>query len=628
MLTLVAFGVLVPTSLSLDALLDPVNYTARQASSYDRASVNPSTEWFANADYGKYIRDEVNGGRNEHVMAELTGPGEVNRIWSANPQGTIRFYFDGEAAPRIELPMRDLLTKPTIGGLVGYDAARGCNVYGSIPYSKSLKVTLDEGGNWKAVYYHIGYRTYTDGRAMETFSAAGASPAAGVISNPAGATAAEMPVRSAWVTSGQPIEFTATRNASKKGVGVVRDFSLKVNKSELTPTWLRDTLLEVYVDGERTVVSPLGDFFSCAAGFVPYDSEPMAAKPDGTLVCRFPMPFKSEISYRLRTRHSGRARVEFAYSQGERPQGSPYRFRAQWSFDSRQTRPMYDMQYLNATGEGRLVGVSQHIENPVPGWWGEGDEKIYIDGETFPSFFGTGTEDFLGYAWSNPQLYVRPYHGQQKCDGPGTFGHSTQYRWLIADSVPFRKSMKLDMEMWHWIDCFTTCERVVYWYAKPGGTGNHNIPHRNLAKMVHVPNAVKGAIEGEKMKVLSATGGKPQPQGGFDQLSGGEQLWWVDVKPGDVLRVSIPIATPGRYRLVGNFGNARDYGKHRLKLDGKDLGEHEFYSPDLKWVKKDLGIVEVSGKEAILEVTCTGINPAAVPAGMFGLDYLVLQPVR
>lgn len=628
MFTLVAFGVLAPTSLSLDALLEPITYRAGQASSYDRASVNPQTEWFANADYGKYIREETNGGRKEHVMADLRGPGEVNRLWSANPQGTIRFYFDGATTPAIELPMRDLLTKRTVAGLEGYDAARGCNVYGSLPYSKSLKITLDETGNWKSVYYHVDYREYTDGRQVESYNPNYTSPAAGVAENPSQMLAKDMPAKADWLTAGQPVEFTATRNSAQKGVGVVRDFAFKINKAEATPGFLRDTLLEVFVDGERTVVSPLGDFFSSPTALVPYESEPMSVQADGTLVCRFPMPFESSITYRLTTIQTGRARVGFTYAQAERPQGSPYRFHAQWSFDSKMTRPMYDMNYLKATGQGRLVGVSQHIENPVTGWWGEGDEKIYVDGESFPSYFGTGTEDFLGYAWSNPQLYIRPYHGQQRCDGPGTFGHSTQYRWMIADSIPFRRSIQLDVEMWHWVDCFTTCERVAYWYATPGGGGNHDIEHRSIAKMTLVSNAVKGAIEGEKMKVLGATGGKPQPQGGFEQLSNGEQLWWVDVKPGDVLRVSVPVATPGRYRLIGNFCHARDYGRHRLKLDGKDLGEHEFYGPDLKWSRTDLGIVEVRGKEAILEVTCTGINPAAVPAGMFGLDYFLLQPAR
>src|SRR5690349_20435367 len=72
-------------------------YTTAQASSYARASKTPGNEaWFANGDAGKFIRVEPVEGRQERVMADLTGPGAVVRIWSANPGGTLRFYFDGE----------------------------------------------------------------------------------------------------------------------------------------------------------------------------------------------------------------------------------------------------------------------------------------------------------------------------------------------------------------------------------------------------------------------------------------------------------------------------------------------------------------------------------------------------
>src|SRR5215472_16547006 len=72
------------------------HFKAAQFSSYDRKSVTPGTpDWFANDDWGKYIRDETNDGRTEHVMADIDGPGTLTRVWSANPKGTLRFYFDG-----------------------------------------------------------------------------------------------------------------------------------------------------------------------------------------------------------------------------------------------------------------------------------------------------------------------------------------------------------------------------------------------------------------------------------------------------------------------------------------------------------------------------------------------------
>jgi len=82
----------------------------RQFSSYDRA-----TRWDqekkmivgndANGDAGQFLRVEPEG----HVLADMTGPGVIYRIWSANAAGTIKIFIDGEAQPRLAMPMQDLL---------------------------------------------------------------------------------------------------------------------------------------------------------------------------------------------------------------------------------------------------------------------------------------------------------------------------------------------------------------------------------------------------------------------------------------------------------------------------------------------------------------------------------------
>src|SRR5579862_8943374 len=149
-------------------------YTTAEATSYDRKSKTPgNVDWFANDDAGQFIREENREGRIERVMADLTGPGAVVRIWSANPVGTLRFYFDGEETPRFVEKTADLL-----GGKVGafkapfaYEAARGWDFYYPLPYAKSLKITVDNSDNdgSKHLYYHVGYRTYAPGTQVETF---------------------------------------------------------------------------------------------------------------------------------------------------------------------------------------------------------------------------------------------------------------------------------------------------------------------------------------------------------------------------------------------------------------------------------------------------------------------------
>ena len=84
--------------------------------------------------------------------------------------------------------------------------------------------------------------------------------------------------------------------------------------------------------------------------------------------------------------------------------------------------PFLDWTFVDIRGRGVFVGDAWTVLNPTQGWWGEGDEKIYVDGETFPSTFGTGTEDYYGYAWGSSKLFSHAYHNQTRCDGPGNSG--------------------------------------------------------------------------------------------------------------------------------------------------------------------------------------------------------------
>jgi hypothetical protein len=107
------------------------------------------------------------------------------------------------------------------------------------------------------------------------------------------------------------------------------------------------------------------------------------------------------------------------------------------------------------------------VFNRVPDWWGEGDEKIYVDGEKFPSHFGTGTEDFYGYAYGDTHLFSHPFHAQTRCDGPGNQGFTCITRERSLDAIPFNQSFKLDLEIWHWKATQVMYSATSYWYALP-----------------------------------------------------------------------------------------------------------------------------------------------------------------
>ena len=114
-----------------------------------------------------------------------------------------------------------------------------------------------------------------------------------------------------------------------------------------------------------------------------------------------------------------------------------------------------DYRFLSTTGQGRFVGLALHVYqttdlNPNGPWWGEGDEKIFVDGESMPSWFGTGSEDYFGFAWGTPGYFSRPYHSQLLAP-PGNLyapGNRALTRFHIADNVPFQSAFDGCIERW------------------------------------------------------------------------------------------------------------------------------------------------------------------------------------
>ncbi|NLE60045.1 MAG: DUF2961 domain-containing protein, partial [Planctomycetes bacterium] len=464
------------TDLKRLAELPEPAYTTKQFSSYDRGAKSPTENWFANGDAGHFLRIEDNAGRKEHVMMDIDGPGAIVRIWSANPDGTIRIYLDRAEKPVIEAPMKDLLggKHPNLPRPIAGVYAAGWNLYFPIPYAKHCKVTSDKGG----FYYHVNYRTYAPGAKVETLLHKDLERIADKIK-----TVAEeldsglehtrtIPKADGFFEILAPGEEKMVMKLS--GARAIILLLLRFKAASI-PAAARGVVMTIRFDGEETVATPVGDFFASAPGLIPSGSLPLAVVDDEKGKTwgqsAWWMPFREGAEIRLRN-HSSQlvgvigAVASEAYDWTDRS----LLFHAKWRIQRDiPTRPFIDWTHLECTGNGRFVGGMLHIINPVKGWWGEGDEKIYVDGETFPSTFGTGSEDYYGYAWGNSELYTHPYHNQTCCDGPSTYGNNSENRFHILDDIPFTRSFKFDMENWHSKDGIAVTRAAVsYWYARPG----------------------------------------------------------------------------------------------------------------------------------------------------------------
>jgi hypothetical protein len=220
---------------------------------------------------------------------------------------------------------------------------------------------------------------------------------------------------------------------------------------------LRELVLRIYWDGAEkpAVECPLGDFYGLGFGrYVEYKSAPIAVGGIKALNCYWPMPFGK--SARLTVTNEGSEVVHSCYFNvdyrldDEEPEEAPRYFHTQY----RQAFPApkgEDYLILETKGAGHHVGTFLSVLANSNGWWGEGNDKFYVDGSSKPTIEGTGTEDYFCGAWDFQHAFWNPYHGVPLYDNHEKGGekrgiHNTCYRWHLLDPVPFTKSLRFTLE--------------------------------------------------------------------------------------------------------------------------------------------------------------------------------------
>lgn len=608
-------------------------FTCRQFSSYDRHSTTEqdADTWFANMDRGYYLREEAHGGRTEYVMMDAAGPGAIVRIWSANPDGTLRVYLDHADEPIIEAPFKALLggAWPGLPEPLAGQRSKGWNLYFPIPYAAHCKVTCDA----KDLYYHINYRTYSADTPMQTFTPKDLEDLVGQIADVARVLREPAPPKvQVWGTGFEvPVgETTTALSLESDEPAALQELWLKVEGEEQA---LQRLTLRLVFDEHETVACPLVDFFGSGSTLEPYASLPMGVMNDGAMYSRWLMPFQQSVRVLIDNHgHDAvRAWLRVVPVEYEWAEDSLY-FHAGWRTHRRvPTRPYRDLNVVTVAGQGVYVGTVLEIANPVKAWWGEGDEKIYVDNELFPSHFGTGTEDYFGYAWGSNEEFDHAYHAQPRADGPRSYGHAVNNRWHLLDCIPFVEQLQFDMELWHWwAGKVPEVSTLAYWYGRPEAEDDLEAPQpSDLARVSlapYEPMRVPGAIEGEELRIVQRTGLVEVQE--IDGCSNDRHLWWREGEPDDELILAFPVEEEGRYQVYARFVQAPDYGMVQLLLDGKQVREPlDLYAPRVTVSPEMfLGVFELSGGEHQLTIRMVGANPQAEKKYMCGLDYLRLRP--
>jgi len=486
-------------------------------SSTDPASraAQPGTDgWFANDDKGHFLRTLDGPRGKEYVLAEAEGPGAVAHVWAAKPSGTLRVYLDGADSPILEESMEALLS-----GAVKWcppplaeRRSLGANLHLPIPFAKSVRITCSAPD----LYYGVSVVQFPASTHVASLTRSLLHSSAGVIA----AAAKRLTARE----DGTAFDHTKTRDGSRTlylhGVApdgerppfltaspyqtalfeiespagqrsTITELALTEFASNDADRALERVLLVIAFDDEETVRVPLGAFFGCGPRGGEHRSVPagLAKEVSGwRLYSRFPMPFDHTAKITLENRSGADLAGRLTWRVREARADETLRFGAVYRESlGLATRPRRDLTLCDLRGAGRVVGVSLSVNNPVPQWWGEGDEKITVDGEPFPSWFGTGTEDYFNDAWSSGKVYSHTLHGQPVHDGAQHQGLATRVRWHLADAIPFTRSLRFDLGIWHHADTRLDLASTVFYYATPQTTTAAPFPRSDTPRFGLAP---------------------------------------------------------------------------------------------------------------------------------------------
>jgi hypothetical protein len=303
---------------------------------------------------------------------------------------------------------------------------------------------------------------------------------------------------SAQIAPGETAELFA-----REGAGMIEEMALCSTDADVFRLILR-----IYWDGSKipAVEAPLGEFFGGAPGYARYRCLPMSMER-ARYTCRFAMPYADGCRVEIVNLSDAEQNVamRFAVNADFVPQEDTMRFHAKYHRghfgDLHQSRfapggdrwPDWPLLLIHGAA-GRFAGVHIHIRNTwkkpdqpaeswwygkwdrktIDWWWGEGDEKFFVDGEKFPSTFGTGSEDYIGYAWAAEPPFARfdsPFATMNIMPIDGN-GDTCVSRFHVADNIPFQNAFEAFIEKYkddRW-DGQNECLYAVtpYWYQAAG----------------------------------------------------------------------------------------------------------------------------------------------------------------
>jgi hypothetical protein len=394
--------------------------------------------------------------------------------------------------------------------------------------------------------------------------------------------------------------------------------------------------LRITWDGrERPGVEvPLGEFFALGQGRpTVVDSVPVQVSASGSLSCYWRMPFAESARIVITNDNPDRTaglywQVDWVELETLPPDTGYFHARYRQEYPAAAGR---DYLIADIQGRGQYVGTVMSVTMAQDGWWGEGDDFFYVDGETVPSLQGTGSEDYFNDAWGFRQR-TSHWFGQPRWQGYGAGDSGVCYRWHVLDPVGFSTSLKVTMEHkgnraeateGFFLERPDFLNSVAFWYqtGEPKACGElPPYPQRCVPwQQQHLLRRYREA------QVTGATPIHVETAGMFGARP---MLGWANTEPGARLTLPFEVTAPGRYALRLTAASAPGFGLYDIALDGSTaLAGACFQAPESDDLDLALGTHELGQGLHTLSLRALAVaGGAARPLALEMLRLLPLPP--
>lgn len=415
----------------------------------------------------------------------------------------------------------------------------------------------------------------------------------------------------------RPIEAGQTLTlAELEGPGKVAHIWCTI--SHRVPFYSRLLTLRIYWDGEDhpSVECPIGDFFGIGHGVdKSFTSIPLRVSSNGRARnCYWPMPFRKSARITVSNDSDQRCRLFFYYIDWQKHQSLPD--------DTAYFHAMYRQEYpcvmgrnyllADLQGRGHYVGTIQSVYNISSGWYGEGDDFFFIDGEAEPSLRGTGTEDYFCDGWGFREQ-DGPFYGTPLWEGGDAGQRGTAYRFHLADPIPFQKSLRVEIE--HkgsqqfpdgkhsgFIERDDLMSSVAIWYQVE--------PHKQWAALPPGPERLpfreETLVVGWKGVETAKHSEHPIQVRQLKAATEGKQMVFTPTDANGWVELNFTLEKGQTMELTGKMTHSLESGEYSVLLDGKEIGMEDLYGLDAGPALHRWGFHALGAGEHVLRFACVG----------------------